>query len=159
MRFRGSKNSGRFKRDSNRKVKATLEMTSLIDVVFQLLIFFMLTSTFVVQTSIPIEAPQADGTTQIEEKDVTVTLQFDPDNPDGEGKLFVEDAQMTDWAQLGDVLALRHEESPDALVLIRADARVNTGHTIKALGIVTSAGFEQYGVYAESPNAGEPDGP
>jgi biopolymer transport protein ExbD len=159
MRFRGSLQSGRFKRDSGRRIKATVELTPLIDVVFQLLIFFMLSSTFVVQTSIPIEAPEAQGTTQIEEKDVTVTLQYDPDLPEGEGRLFVGDTQMTDWGQLAEVLAIRHEETPDALVLIRADARIDTGHTIKALGIVTSVGFEKYGVYAESPNAGEPDAP
>ncbi|MGC9053962.1 MAG: ExbD/TolR family protein, partial [Candidatus Hydrogenedens sp.] len=32
-------------------IKATIDLTPLIDVVFQLLLFFMLTSTFVVQAS------------------------------------------------------------------------------------------------------------
>jgi len=51
----------KFKRNDKRKIRAAVEMTPLIDVVFQLLIFFMLSSTFVVQTSIPIETPLAEG--------------------------------------------------------------------------------------------------
>ena len=43
-----------------RRILAEVDLTPLIDVVFQLLIFFMLTATFVVQSSIQIEVPEAD---------------------------------------------------------------------------------------------------
>ena len=55
MKFRKNVAQG----NERRRVRATLDLTPLIDVVFQLLVFFMLTSTFVVQTSLPIQMPQA----------------------------------------------------------------------------------------------------
>ncbi|NJL72814.1 MAG: hypothetical protein HC888_15260 [Candidatus Competibacteraceae bacterium] len=47
----------KFRRQVKRKVVPTVEMTPIIDVVFQLLIFFMVTSSFVVHTTVPIEDP------------------------------------------------------------------------------------------------------
>jgi len=38
----------KFREINKRKVRATVDLTPLIDVVFQLLIFFMLSSTFVI---------------------------------------------------------------------------------------------------------------
>ena len=42
----------KFRVEKKRKISAIVDMTPLIDVVFQLLIFFMLSATFVVQSSI-----------------------------------------------------------------------------------------------------------
>ena len=66
----------KFKRNDKRKVRAAVELTPLIDVVFLLLIFFMLSSTFVVQTSIPIEIPESVGAEQFEQKDLSITLAY-----------------------------------------------------------------------------------
>ena len=66
----------KFKRDNRRKVLASLDMTPLIDVVFQLLIFFMVSSTFVVQSSVPIELPEAEGADQLESKEMSITLVY-----------------------------------------------------------------------------------
>ena len=58
------------------RIRASLDITPLVDVVFNLIIFFMLSSTFVVQSSIQIQTPEAEGTRQLEAKDISVTLQF-----------------------------------------------------------------------------------
>ncbi len=51
------------------------DMTPLIDVVFQLLIFFMLTSSFIAQPGIKINLPKAVTSEVVQEaKNVTITL-------------------------------------------------------------------------------------
>ena len=44
--------------------EATVELTPLIDVVFLLLIFFMVSTTFVRETQLKIELPEAEGEVQ-----------------------------------------------------------------------------------------------
>ncbi len=66
----------KFRRDRKRRINPNLDMTPLIDVVFQLLIFFMLSATFVVQSSIQIEMPEAEGAAQLDQKDLSVTLAY-----------------------------------------------------------------------------------
>jgi biopolymer transport protein ExbD len=57
--------------------KGQLNITPLIDVVFQLLIFFMLTSTFISQPGIKINLPKAVTSEVISEKIIVVTITKD----------------------------------------------------------------------------------
>jgi len=145
----------RFKRDDKRKVKATADLTPLIDVVFQLLIFFMLSSTFVVQTSIPIETPQAEGATQLEQKDVSITLTREPGGPDGEGMVYFESTPVDNWPALSQALAALKQDRPDALVLIRADTDITTGRLVRVMSIANNVGIQHYGIAAEPPDIEE----
>lgn len=144
----------KFKRDNTRKVKAWLDLTPLIDVVFQLLIFFMLSATFVVQTSIPIEMPKAEGAPKIDQKDMTITLAYPepgaPSGPDGRGAIYVNDEPVPDMNTLATLLEAAVAESEDALVLIRPDARLDTGRLVEVMGIASSVGVKRYGIAAES---------
>jgi len=145
----------KFERNNKRKIRASVEMTPLIDVVFLLLIFFMLSSTFVVQTSIPIETPVAEGAEKLEQKELAITLAYGEGGPDNEGAVYVDDTAINDWAELSRVLAEFNARRPDGLVLIRPDARISTGRTVRVLGIVNTAGIRQYGIAAEPPQQEE----
>ena len=124
----------------------------MIDVVLQLVLFFMLSSTFVVQTSIEIEMPQAEGATQLDKKDVTVTLAHDDAGFDGQGRIYVDDVEMSSMTELADTLAQRKTEYPDVLLLLRSDARTPTGRLVEVMGIANSVGIEKYGIGAEPPD-------
>ena len=141
----------RFKRNDTRKIRASVEMTPLIDVVFQLLIFFMLSSTFVVQTSIPIEIPESSGAEQLEEKEVSITLQQGKGGPDEEGRIFVNEVEINNWDELTSTMSELQSRKPDALVLIRADKDVPTGRTVKIMGLLNGLGIQHYGIAAQSP--------
>jgi biopolymer transport protein ExbD len=132
-------------------VKASLDLTPLIDVVYNLIIFFMLSSTFVVQTSIQIETPQAEGTETLENRDLSVTLQFGEGGPDGKGRVYVDNVEMTTWDELSKRLAEEVTKRPEALVLIRPDSRVETGRLVYVLGIATSAKVQRYAIAAVPP--------
>lgn len=145
MKFRRSASQG----NERRKVRATLDLTPLIDVVFQLLVFFMLTSTFVVQTSLPIQMPQAQGASKLESRDITITLTANPGGPDGEGEIFVDEEPIVDWAQMSRLLVAAKEADPEVIVLIRPDARIDVGRLVRVTGICYSVGITKIAVAAE----------
>lgn len=139
------------------KVEARLDMTPLIDVVFQQLIFFMLTSAFVVQSSIHIELPEAEGARELETKDISITLThpgFDergalrPEGFDGQGRIFVNDVEVHGWDALTNVLDSLHRQQPESVVLIRPDAQVSTARLVRVLGIANGVGVTRYGIAA-----------
>ncbi len=145
----------KFPRTSQRKIRASVEMTPLIDVVFQLLIFFMLSSTFVVQSSVPIELPEAEGAGQLERKEMTITLVYGEGGPEDGGAVYINDVPITNWTQMTRALVELREREPDSLVLIRPDARVPTERLVKVLGFAHSVGIKHYGIAATSPMEAE----
>lgn len=149
----------KFARNNDKhKVRANVEMTPIIDVVFQLLIFFMLTSTFVVQSSIPVEVSEASGASTHEPSNMEITLSNDPGGPEQEGRIVVniqDDVEISQWKELISVLTLFHEEQPEGVVLIRPDKNIPTGRLVKVLGYVHNAGITQYGIAAEAPDSEE----
>lgn len=145
----------KFRPKSSRRVSPTVDLTPLIDVVFQLLIFFMLSATFVVQSSIQIEMPEAEGTTTLEQKDLSITLAYGTDGPGGLGPIYVDNEPVASMEELKQVLGLRIGENPDLNVLLRPDKNVSSGRLIEVLGISTSLGIEKTQIAAQQPEPEE----
>ena len=145
----------KFPRNDKRKVRANVEMTPLIDVIFQLLIFFMLSSTFVVQNSVPIDVPESEGATRFAREDLSITLEFGEGGPDGQGRVHVNDIEIASWTELSNTLAEFHRSRPEASVLLRVDENVVVGRFTLVIGLVTSAGIDRYALAAEPPEARE----
>lgn len=141
----------KFRQSEKRKVRANVDLTPLIDVVFQLLIFFMLSATFVVQSSIQIEMPEAEGTTTLEQKDISITLTYDEGGPDGKGSVFIDNVEVASMRELSLKLSEEKSKRPDIMVLIRSDAQVDTGRLVEVLGVASSVGIERYGIAAQQP--------
>ena len=101
-----------------RRTELAVEITPLIDVVFLLLIFFMVSTTFIRETQLRVELPQADGALQeTESRDVVVVI--------SEGGDFVVDGTTVDGtstAALQAALEERVEGDMDRRVVITADA-------------------------------------
>lgn len=136
------------------KVRASLDLTPLIDVVFQLVIFFMLTSTFVTNRAIPIEMPQAEGGTDIMGEEMSISITVEEGGPGGEGQIYLNDVPIQNWEELSSTLVDYHAERPEGAVTIRTDRRVPSGRTVEVLGVVTSAGIETLNIAAEQPQEG-----
>ncbi len=137
------------KRSREKKVRATLDMMPMIDVTFQLIIFFLLSSTFVVQTSVPIELSPSEGAAQLEKKNMSITLAAGDGGPDNGGAIFVDDTEITAWIDLRRVLAELKNRNPEALVLVRPDRNVPTERLVKVLGIANRLGIVHYGIAAQ----------
>ena len=142
----------KFRRDRKRRINPNLDMTPLIDVVFQLLIFFMLTATFVVQSTIQIEMPEAEGAAQLDQKDLSVTLAYGTGGPEGKGKIYVNSEEVPTLEELTRILSEHASERPELMLLVRTDARTDTGRLVEVLGIASSVGIQKFGIGAQPPD-------
>ncbi len=140
----------RFRRN-RKKIGPFADLTPLITVVLQLVFFFMLSTSFVAHTSIPIEVPEASGTPRFDEKALSVTLQYGEGGPDGQGPVYIDGEAISDWGQLATRLAELSHGRPGAMVLVRPDQRVPTGRTIRVLGLLDNAGIRRYSIEAQAP--------
>ena len=134
---------------AQRRVRATVDMTPLIDVVFLLLIFFMLSATFVVQNSIHVQLPRAEGTKGLEQKDITVTITAEAGGPEGTGKLYVNRDEMPTWEALTRRLSDEAARRENPRLLLRADEHSPVGLSIRVLGIASRVGITRYGFGAQ----------
>lgn len=134
MRFRE-------KAATHEKVMATLNMTPIIDCVLQLLIFFMLTSSFVLQTGIPVDLPKARAPKLQEQQDIVITITRNNETFLNEDKISLE--------QLPVALLEKVSKDSKKMVLIKPDRRVETGKLVEIMGIAKSVGVESLGIATE----------
>ncbi|GMT42351.1 MAG: biopolymer transporter ExbD [bacterium] len=117
----------------------SLKLTALIDVVFLLLIFFMVSTAFVDFTRrLDIELPDAkSGAPTQKTKVYTVEI-------NRQGKIFV-DGQRTDLLDLASKIKT-HENSTKRSVIIRADKRLFYGLAVEVMGICRESGINDIGL-------------
>jgi biopolymer transport protein ExbD len=138
-----------FRRTRKLRVVARMDMTPLINVVFLLMLFFLLSGTFVARMEIPIETARAEGAPAYGEKDLSITLAYGEGGPNAKGTLYANDVEVLDIAELSRILAEARAERPDLRVLIRPDARISSARLIEVLGIVRAAGVDRCSIAAE----------
>jgi biopolymer transport protein ExbD len=109
-----------------------MPMTSLIDIVFLLLIYFLLTTNFMVDEGIKIKLPQANASAPQTEEVITVFV-------DAQGRAFIGDEELS-LARLFDRLKEKIGARPDELVVVRADRTVVLNHAVKVMDIAKAAG-------------------
>ena len=107
-------------------------LTSLIDIVFLLLIYFLLTTNFMVDEGIKIKLPQAKAAAPQTQQEITVYV-----DREGRGYLMNEELPM-------DRLFRRLKEmignDKDRLVVIKADRGVILNKAVKIMDIAKAAG-------------------
>ncbi|MCB1877836.1 MAG: biopolymer transporter ExbD [Chromatiales bacterium] len=120
-----------------RKEEPQLNITPLIDVVFLLLIFFMVSTTFDKEKAIEIELPTASSSEEI--KDIeTLEITIDTD-----GRYFVNDAEVLGERVETLKLAIRKAvgDRDNLPVVINADGRAPHQSVIGALEAAGQLGF------------------
>ena len=120
-----------------RRPQMKMEMSPLIDCIFQLLIFFMLSSTFLTP-SIPLSLPTAAAGGPPQGPQVIITL-------DAEGQVFLN-KQPSSFEQLEGQLRELLSESSDRVVTIRADQQMTYQHFVRALDIAKRSGAEHVNI-------------
>jgi biopolymer transport protein ExbD/biopolymer transport protein TolR len=116
-----------------------LDITPLIDVVFLLLIFFLLTATFVTTPSIPVELPKASSKiTERVRRDLIITVH-------STGEIEFK-KRLMDMVELRKRLKMAAQESTSVKVLIRADSRAMVGRMAEVMDIAQDVGFKRFGL-------------
>lgn len=130
-----------------RRREANLEMTPLIDVVFLLLIFFLITTTFskTREAEIPINLPKAvtgEKATSGEKVVLFVTK---------EGGVEVKGDAPLEGDSLTDKLAGLHERDPDMNIVLKGDQGASHGRVIEVLDQLKQTGFKKVNLVIAKP--------
>jgi len=111
-----------------------LNLTPLIDAVFLLLVFFMVTSVFVKATQLKIELPIAENYDQIDqEKKLNLLVS-------AEGQLEFN-GQLVSMGQLAGVLESERLRSGSGTLIVTADAQTPHGFVLDAMEVAVQAGI------------------
>ena len=116
------------------KVNTMFNMSSLSDVIFLLLIFFMLTSQLVTPNAIKLLPPKADGQTR-SPKTLVVSVTEDLS--------YYVDSKRVEYSQLKDEIIKKVEEysikykTPDPSVVLRVDQRLSVQDLVDVMKLGT----------------------
>ncbi len=120
--------------EGRKKVKIQLTIAPLIDVVFLLLIFFMLSSHFVTQPGIKLTLPTAVTSKLHPEEDIIISITQD-------NNLYLNNAEVT-LDNLLERLRLKVGETKKKTVIIKADEKIDLGLAVKVMDIAEQAEAE-----------------
>lgn len=136
----------RFKRLKRRTEikKGQLDIAPLIDVVFLLLIFFMLTSNFIFQPGIKVSLPKAVTSEVISSENMIVSVT-------GQDLLFLNDRPIT-VSEL--VSKLKEAASENKSLLLKADTRASLGRVVEIWDLCRDLGIPQINI-ATNQKAGD----
>jgi biopolymer transport protein ExbD len=114
-----------------------LNLTPLIDVVFLLLIFFMVSTTFEKESEITIELPEASGEASTQPQQ-TIEIAID-----AKGRFFVNEKEVvnTQVGTLRNTIKATAAGLKDPIMIISADKVSPHGAVIKAMDALRQLGF------------------
>ena len=120
------------------KEEPTVDLTSLIDVVFLLLIFFMVSTTFERETVLKVDLPEASAVEDREEFPDALELVID-----GEGRMFLNDQRLLD-SNVNTVRAAMEQlagERRDLPLILRADRQTPHHYVVTVMDVAAQLGF------------------
>ncbi len=119
-----------------------VDVAPLMDMVFILLIFFIVTSTFSRETGVEVSKPQAQSASEVQKENVMIAITR-------EGTIHVNERQV-DLEGLTDVLKMMLTKNPDREVVLVADKNSNTGIMVSVIDAANRAGSKKVSIAALS---------
>lgn len=116
-----------------------LNIIPMIDIMFFLLVFFMLSTMYMVDLkTIPVKLPQAQNASTDTSTTFAVTMKAD-------GSVYLGDAQ-TDINSLVMQARMEQKSNPDFAVVIRAEKELEYGRVIELVDKLKGAGVSRFGL-------------
>ena len=122
-------------------VVAEINMTPLVDMVFILLIFFIVTASFVKETGVDVSRPSAKTAVKKELANILISI-----TPNGE--VWMDKRQVDRRAVRANVERM-HAENPEGSVIILADKDAKTGLLIEVMDQARLAGVASVSIAAQ----------
>ena len=136
-------------RQTSGEDEPTVNLTPLIDVVFILLIFFMVSTTFQRESEIKIELPEASSE-PVEEKEEVLEIVIDI-----EGHYFIDEQQVvnTELETLKTAIRKFLGEQTEIPVVIRADRNTPYESVVRAMDATAQLGLLQMSLATNQPES------
>jgi len=123
-------------------------VTPLIDIIFQLVLFFMVSTTFVTSPGIQVDLPRSSAQTILRDRDdVNIWVTSD-------GAVYVDD-DAVDWTGLRTALKSASAKNPSTLVIVKADEAVDHGRVVAVMDLARSFGLSRLAIATEASGAGQ----
>lgn len=127
----------------SRRPDPLLDVTPMIDIVFQLVLFFMVSTTFISSPGIQVDLPRSSAQTILTESDdlnIWMTV---------EGAVYVNDDPV-DLKQLRSRLHAAAERSPSTLIIVKADTGVQHGRVVQVMDLARAEGLTRLAIATEA---------
>ena len=123
------------RRKRKKRSKIVINITSLIDVIFLLLIFFLLTSTFSDQPGLKIQLPRAFSSQPREVEDLVISITRG-------GEVYINQKPV-ERSRLGEELKKLADNRDQPSVILKADREVSYGIVVELIDLSRRAGLEK----------------
>ncbi|CAM4378230.1 ExbD/TolR family protein [Vibrio agarivorans] len=133
----------RLGRRQTRQDEAQVDLTSMLDIVFIMLIFFIVTSSFVRESGVEVNRPQASNV--VSQKDAGIFVAITSSND-----IYI-DKRMVDVERVEATLEHLLLDKPDASLVIQADEHAYNGTVVKVMDAAKGAGVANIALAAENP--------
>jgi biopolymer transport protein ExbD len=120
----------------------SIDMTPMLDIVFIMLIFFVVTTSFVKETGIDIQRPSAQTAERQERGNILVAI-------DESGGIWVDRRRIELGAVRANIERLR-AEYPGGSVVVQADENSRSGLMVAVMDQIRLAGVENIAIAAQT---------
>ncbi|WP_322406115.1 biopolymer transporter ExbD [Idiomarina sp. PL1-037] len=130
-------------RNRNREEEdASIDMTPMLDIVFIMLIFFIVTTSFVKEAGIQVNKPEANNTTKEPSANIFIAIR-------DTGEVWMDKRQV-DVERVGANIERLLAEQPTDVVVIQADKQAEHGVVVEVMDQVKEAGIDKISIAAEN---------
>ncbi len=114
------------------ETSSEIDLTPMLDVVFIMLIFFIVTASFIKEAGIEVNRPEASTAQQQENLNILVAIS-------GTNEIWI-DRRRVDPRSVRSVIERLHAENPKGAVVVQADKASNTETVITVIDAARAAG-------------------
>ena len=130
----------RVKRHTGQVNETEIDMTPMLDIVFIMLIFFIVTTSFIKEAGVDVKRPDASTAQRQEASSIYVAVTKD-------GEIWI-DRQMVDLRALRSQVERLRLENPEAAAVLQADTDARHGLVVKVMDQLRLGGVETISVAA-----------
>jgi len=131
----------RLGRRQHKAEEAQVDLTPMLDIVFIMLIFFIVTSSFVRESGVEVNRPQASNVVSQKEAGIFIAITSAND-------IYI-DKRMVDAERVQATLEHLLLDKPDASLVIQADEHAYNGTVVKVMDAAKGAGVSNIALSAE----------
>ena len=125
-----------------------VNLTPLIDVVFLLLIFFMISTTFETRQALQLSLPQGSNSVPMEASPLTLSITR-------EGIYRIGEQRYANGAELHEAIAAQLESAREHGLVIEADARTTHASVVTALDQAAALNIQRVRIATRNPDSPE----
>ena len=129
------------RRKIRKQEEAGIDLTPMMDIVFIMLIFFIVTTSFVKETGVDINRPNAETAERDEKGNILVAIT-------ATNEIWIDKRMIDIRAVRADVERMK-AENPEGSVIIQADENSKTGLLVETMDQVRLAGVQNVSIAAD----------